>query len=79
MSTIRNEIINLLGDSERYPDNNEPIFILRAQDVSAPDAVRAWVDLNPDLALQKRAEAYRLIADMLDWQNKNLSKVKNPD
>lgn len=37
---------NRIQDPSGYIPDNEPVFLLRGQDVSAPDAVRAWAELN---------------------------------
>jgi hypothetical protein len=61
---------NRIQDPENKIPKNEPVFLLRGQDVSAPDAVEAWADANqrnggdPDLTRKARAQAQR----MRDWQ-----------
>lgn len=55
---------------------DEPVFLLRAQDASAPETLRFWADENirndGDPALTRLAEMH---ADaMEDWQKKNGKK-----
>ncbi len=47
--------------------DNEPIFVLRAQDASAPATIREWVKLNPQLLAEKRDEALACAAQMESW------------
>ena len=61
--------------------DDEPVFVLRAHDVTAPRAVRGWVSnalasVRPPKA-EKLAEALRLADEMEAWQNAN--GVKVPD
>ncbi len=54
--------------------DNEPIFVLRAQDRSAPLAILYWMHLNPDLPQEKRREAFQCAEQMFNWP-----KRKSPD
>jgi hypothetical protein len=47
--------------------DEEPIFVLRAQDVSAPATILAWLKLNPQLPKAKREEAEDVIVKMRAW------------
>lgn len=48
--------------------DDEPLFVLRAQDASAPSIVRQWVSWNVGtLAPEKREEALALAARMEAW------------
>lgn len=47
--------------------HDEPIFVLRAQDVSAPSAILHWILLNPSLPKGKRIEAIRCAEQMREW------------
>lgn len=53
---------------------NEPIFVLRAQDRSAPDTILAWIRANPALPEAKRREAFECSELMRKW-----AKIKSPD
>lgn len=58
--------------------SDEPVFILRAQDKSAPMIIRAYGHAHADNpALQRSAEEARDF--FLMWQVNNPSKVKEPD
>ena len=37
---------------------DEPIFVLRAQDTSAPSVVLEWVKQNPHISQKRREEAF---------------------
>lgn len=70
--------------------DDEPVFILRAQDQFAPLIVLLWAmtiddaaqrgefSLTPRLAL-KLGEAKELSARMRDWQDRHRDRVKVPD
>jgi hypothetical protein len=49
---------------------NEPIFVLRAQDVTMVETVQHWLKLNPDLPTEKRDEAVELLGKVLSWPKK---------
>jgi hypothetical protein len=53
--------------------DNEPIFVLRAQDILAPRVVRYWARLADQSGVprEKVAEAHKLADWMLDWQEAN--------
>ena len=55
------------------PDE-EPIFILRAQDVSAPDVIEFWCELATTLGVRsgKIAGARRVARDMEAWPVKKV-------
>lgn len=56
-------------------DLNEPVFVLRAQDLTAPLAIQKWVDAN-ELRLgslhPKIIEAKTRIIEMQRWPNRKL-------
>ena len=60
---------------------DEPVFLLRAQDISAPEAVRAWavynIDNGGDIYLSNLAQAHAL--RMEEWQRDNPTLVKPAD
>lgn len=58
---------------------DEPIFVLRSQDVSAPLLVEFWVKMNPRLPKTKRDDAMKVAADMRAWQRNNPQKAKTAD
>lgn len=49
---------------------DEPVFTLRAQDVSAPALVQLWITLNPQVSPEKKASAQKILEDMRKWQKK---------
>ena len=51
-------------------DDDEPIFVLRGQDVLAPMAVEAWAELAAKLQVnpQKILEAYQCAESMRQWK-----------
>ena len=53
--------------------DDEPLFVLRAQDVSAPDLVRQWASAN-SLNAPNKAESARRIADRMEaWHTRKLA------
>jgi hypothetical protein len=61
-------------------DDDEPVFILRAQDKLAPILVSLWVDLAAahGAPADKVREAARLIGLMTNWQERT-GRAKWPD
>lgn len=57
--------------------DDEPVFVLRAQDAAAPYAVLAWASHAEDLGSppEKVGEARRLARSMLAWQQEHGMKV----
>lgn len=49
---------------------NEPIFVLRAQDKTAAQTILFWLRLNPDLDEKRAKEARDCAQLMVDWPNK---------
>jgi hypothetical protein len=50
--------------------DDEPIFVLRAQDESASMAVAYWLRMNPQLSVERKAEAERCIEAMVQWSHR---------
>jgi hypothetical protein len=57
--------------------DDEPVFVLRAQDVLAATTVRLWADmaLLHGTPFEKLGEAYGLARLMDDWQAEHTAKV----
>lgn len=53
----------------KVPDN-EPIFVLRAQDITAPEIILEWIRLNPALSEARRREAFECAEQMRHWPKK---------
>lgn len=53
--------------------NDEPIFVLRAQDVTAPETVMYWLHINPRLPEAKRKEAMELAQRMKEWPHRKVA------
>lgn len=49
--------------------DDEPIFILRSTDATAPDLVRRWARQAEGHAPAKAEEAYQLADKMEEWAN----------
>lgn len=65
---------------------DEPIFILRARDAFAPDAITRWQlecieqgTLRELVSETKRDSACQRLQEICDWQRNNPDKVKVPD
>jgi hypothetical protein len=56
--------------------DNEPVFVLRAQDMSAPGLVRLWAENASSVGCssEKVAEALKCAVEMEAWPNR-----KDPD
>lgn len=50
--------------------DDEPIFVLRAQDESASTAVAYWLKINPQITGERKAEAQRCIEAMIQWPHR---------
>ena len=71
MATKREEIEN--GNWDKIPDD-EPIFILRAQDATAGRMVEAWAQHARGLGVNKQKcdDASALVYQMMAWPNRKL-------
>jgi len=49
---------------------NEPIFVLRAQDISAAAIIQVWISMNPQVGPEKLAEAQRTLEAFRAWPKK---------
>jgi len=60
---------------------DEPVFILRAQDIVAPRVVVRWAHLADQAGAPhaKVQGALELAKQMADWQANNRDRVKVPD
>lgn len=67
-------------DIDGIPDD-EPIFIIRAQDKSAPQVVTQYADtaIVNGSPSEHAAAARQVAEEMRDWQRDNESKVKAGD
>ena len=61
--------------------DDEPIFVLRAQDRCAPAAIRAWVHraIGAGAPLAKTEAAMACAAEMEKWQAEHSAQAKFPD
>ncbi len=57
--------------------DDEPLFLLRAQDQIAPYAITKWIDLSivNGVNLKKRENAQKCKEDMFEWGRTNFTKV----
>lgn len=64
-----------IQDSANLIPEDEPVFLIRAQDIVSGDAVRAWAQLNDDAGgnpeLSTAACDHALLMDA--WQTKKLA------
>lgn len=73
----RREDYNRIQDPEDKISMNEPVFLLRAQDVTAPAVVSFWADSAekagalPNIVDAARRQAF----DMETWQEINHTKI----
>ena len=53
--------------------DDEPIFVLRAKDPTAPQIVRAWVERNQGLQPYEKLNNAMFLADEMDeWRKENI-------
>ncbi len=59
----------------------EPLFILRSTDASAPFAIKSWIvaAIAGGVPMAKIDGARQLLHDMVAWQTANPGLVKQPD
>ena len=76
MKHARKDYDRIQAPTDLIPED-EPVFLLRAQDTIAPDVVNAWADLaEQSSAAPNIIEAARKQADaMVDWQKEHGSKI----
>lgn len=48
--------------------DDEPIFVIRAQDITAPDVVLDWLERNPQISETKRQETLDIVSQMRNWK-----------
>jgi hypothetical protein len=61
-------------------DEDEPIFVLRAQDATAATAIRYWLGLaHSSLTDEHKSEVLSCLRDFSEWQTAHTDRVKNPD
>lgn len=59
---------------------DEPIFIMRSQDIEAPEAVNFWLGLTQaNVGTDKFLSAATRYQEMLEWQNVEPTRAKIPD
>lgn len=68
------EGIEYLKDRTKFPDIEEPIFILRGRDPVAWETVHEWIALakKNGVRLEKRTEAWTVANDLETYQPKQL-------
>lgn len=61
--------------------DGEPVFVLRAQDIIAPQVVELWAIMAGSVHVNqpKVNRARNVAAHMRRWQHLNQTKVKTPD
>jgi len=68
-------------DLEQKIPGDEPVFLIRGQDVCAADAIEAWAgiakDAGADAAIVENARTFA--EDVRTWQRGNPDRVKVPD
>ena len=70
-----NQIVNI-ATGIAVPEE-EPVFILRAQDIVAADTIDFYVDMCDNADHIAAAEKVRL--EFVQWRVNNITRVKQPD
>lgn len=60
-------------------DDDEPIFVLRAQDATMVPTISDWLQRNPQLPPERIAEVADHIGAVENWQRAHAGRVKMPD
>lgn len=59
---------------------DEPIFVLRARDLSSPAAIKGWLAANLDNLTQEHIDETRECIDtFVRWQAEHADSVRLPD
>ena len=68
---------NRIQDPENLIGEDEPVFLMRAHDLAAPDAVRAWAEIAAEVGSQPEVveRAYAWADVMEEWQADNDTKA----
>lgn len=76
LSEINGGATNLLA--KLHPD--EPVFVIRAQDILAPQAIALYAELARKVGLDELAQGVEARAvQVMQWQARNAKLVKSPD
>lgn len=68
----RDELSNPRSCLNKAADD-EPVFVFRAQDQTAPMVVEYWLEMNPDLPPEKAQEALAWIAAARMWPGRKMA------
>lgn len=67
---------NRIQDPAKKIGEDEPVFLIRSQDVFAPRVIAFWADLVDQAGGEKKAEEIREFVEQIkDWQSKNSTKI----
>lgn len=69
---MKTEVLSDMGSCLNKEASDEPVFILRAQDVHAAYIVERWANLAEASAPKKAAEARKVAAAMRQWPKRKL-------
>lgn len=59
------------SDCLRKAADDEPIFVLRAQDKTAPDAIRLWAETNRSTLTHEKYQSARDLANEMEaWPDR---------
>lgn len=74
----KSDALQYLTDNVR---SDEEVFILRAQDIHAPEVVGHWCAraINSGVPEHKVVEAMECALKMRAWQDEHGEQIKNPD
>ena len=80
MKHARQDYDRIQDPSGKIPED-EPVFLLRAQDTSAPRVVLEWVRVNMELGGDRNLieAAIKQIARMHEWQREHGHKIADGD
>ena len=67
MLHARDDYQRIQDPAGKIPED-EPVFLVRAQDRTAPNTVQYWAGLNEAVSPELAARAYQQVRRMLEWQ-----------
>lgn len=66
-----------IQDPDAHIPEDEPVFILRAQDKLAPDALRHWIEMAKMYGIDKNTinQAEKQLERMAEWEPQGLPDI----
>ena len=75
MKHIREDYNRRIQDNENLIPEDEPVFLIRAQDKYAVNVVSYWASCMADKDINQSIQAMEHVKEILEWQKINGYKV----